>query len=248
MPLVFFGEVLRVLVVASHPDDESLGAGGFIYRLVHDCGAHVTFLILTCGRKGGNGSRRFKKKKRRREAIAAAKRLGVRDVRVLDFPDCGLEKKQHRLIRQVEKQLYYKDRTERYNLVLTHAAGDAHLDHSTVSRAVVSACRRFTGGILFFHTPSTILNEFRPSLFVALDRDSLKAKRRAIKAHVSQRKKDFMSFKRNRKIADGWAAFHQLDGAFEAFEVYRSCWGVDTKGQQVLGGQRSHKSRQEKKR
>ena len=40
---------LRVLVIASHPDDTELGCGGFIFRLIHECGAEIHLLILTPG-------------------------------------------------------------------------------------------------------------------------------------------------------------------------------------------------------
>lgn len=83
----------RALVVTAHPDDAEFGAAGTIARWV-DEGWTVTYCVCTYGDAGGfdpsvpraeiGGIRRF-------EQIAAARELGVEDVRFLGYPDGGLE-------------------------------------------------------------------------------------------------------------------------------------------------------------
>ena len=94
----------RVLVFAPHPDDETIGAGGLIFRLARR-GAPVRVVFVT----NGDGypeavAQDFHESRprdtdyvefgevRRREAIAAARHLGLHrsDLAFLGFPDGGL--------------------------------------------------------------------------------------------------------------------------------------------------------------
>jgi len=93
-----------ILVFAAHPDDETLGAGGFIHAAVA-AGARVTIVIFTNGDGYLEGvdlgfhtlfstPARFIEygKARQQEALAAAERLGIPPGRVifLGYPDRGL--------------------------------------------------------------------------------------------------------------------------------------------------------------
>lgn len=93
----------RLLVLAPHPDDETLGAGGLLHR-TRKCGGAARLVFLT----GGDGSRstqlalNLRKRRhhsfrevarlRREEAIDAARELGVEENETifLGFPDGGL--------------------------------------------------------------------------------------------------------------------------------------------------------------
>ncbi|MFG0316260.1 MAG: glycosyltransferase, partial [Planctomycetota bacterium JB042] len=85
VPLLPFEEVPggRVVVLAPHPDDEVIGAGGAL-ALHAARGDEVTVVHVTDG--GATAARDG----RRREAEAAGAELGVRRFRGLDFPDGGL--------------------------------------------------------------------------------------------------------------------------------------------------------------
>jgi LmbE family N-acetylglucosaminyl deacetylase len=94
----------RLLIIAPHPDDESLAAGGLIQRALK-AGAAVRVVFLTSGdnnpwpqrfverrlRIGANDRVRWAER-RRREAIAALAVLGVDDgsIRFLGLPDQGI--------------------------------------------------------------------------------------------------------------------------------------------------------------
>ena len=93
----------RLLVLAPHPDDETLGAGGLLHQTRQNGGAARVVFVT-----GGDGSRstqlalNLRKRRhhpfrevarlRREEAICAARELGVaeNDVVFLGFPDGGL--------------------------------------------------------------------------------------------------------------------------------------------------------------
>jgi mycothiol S-conjugate amidase len=94
----------RVVVFAPHPDDEVVGVGGLLYRLVHE-GAEVRVVFVTSGDGYLHAVQQdFGVKHptdadyvafgelRQREAVAALAHLGVkrRAVRFLGFPDGGL--------------------------------------------------------------------------------------------------------------------------------------------------------------
>ena len=83
------------LVVAPHPDDESLGCGGVLARLA-ELGARVGVVWVSDGAASHVGSRKFPPHKlaelRRDEALEALKRLGLPPdcARFLELPDGAL--------------------------------------------------------------------------------------------------------------------------------------------------------------
>ena len=84
----------RAVVLAPHPDDESLGVGGVIASLV-DLGLPVGVVFLTDGGASHHGSASHPpdelEELRRSEARAACRALGVKDdaVAFLGLPDGG---------------------------------------------------------------------------------------------------------------------------------------------------------------
>ena len=80
----------KVVVLAPHMDDETIGCGGTLARHVAR-GADVTVIFLTDGRRGGRpddpaGAQRLMQT-RRREAEAALEILGVKRMHCLDLVD-----------------------------------------------------------------------------------------------------------------------------------------------------------------
>ena len=132
------------LVVAAHPDDEALGAGGTVAKW-SDAGviAHVAFLA------DGTGARTVADQDaeavlaaRRTAADRALKGLGVTDVHYDDLPDNALDSLPLLEVTQRVEALIdrYQPQT-----VLTHHAGDLNVDHRIVHQAVMTACRPQAG-------------------------------------------------------------------------------------------------------
>ena len=105
-------DVERALVVTAHPDDVDFGAGGTIAAW-SDAGVAVTYCIVTDGDAGGfdpSVPRAEIPAIRRAEQEAAAKVLGVDDVRFLGHPDgrltvtIELRRDISRVIREVRPQ------------------------------------------------------------------------------------------------------------------------------------------------
>lgn len=80
----------RILVLAPHPDDESIGCGGTLLRHVRQRDT-VQIVFLTSGEKGGHGRSEAETiRVRESEARAAAKILGVRRIEFWHLPDGAL--------------------------------------------------------------------------------------------------------------------------------------------------------------
>jgi LmbE family N-acetylglucosaminyl deacetylase len=136
-------EVERVLVVTAHPDDVDFGAAGTI-AIWTDSGVDVTYCVVTDGDAGGF-DRTFPRAEmpalRREEQRAAAKAVGVSDVRFLGYPDgrveltLDLRRDISRVIRQVRPQRVVTQSPERNWTRI----GASHPDHMTVGESTLRA-------------------------------------------------------------------------------------------------------------
>ncbi|MFI6505321.1 PIG-L deacetylase family protein [Nonomuraea typhae] len=136
-------EVNRVLVVTAHPDDADFGAAGAVALMV-DRGVEVTYLLVTDGDAGGNERSQDNAgmaELRRSEQAAAAKAVGVTDVRFLGYadgtvvPSLELRRDIARVIRQVRPDLVITHHPDR-NYV---AIAPSHPDHRAVGGAALDA-------------------------------------------------------------------------------------------------------------
>lgn len=136
-------EISRILVITAHPDDVDFGAAGTIACWT-DAGVDVTYCVVTDGNAGGSDpsvSRSDMAVLRRAEQTAAAKQVGVHDVRFLGYPDgqveatIGLRRDLARVIRQVRPDRVVSQSPERnYARV-----GTSHPDHRAVGSASLDA-------------------------------------------------------------------------------------------------------------
>ena len=180
----------RTLVIAPHPDDEVLGAGGTIARL-SDGGADVFVAVATTGRPPLFDAAAVERV--RAEAAEAHAILGVRETRYLDQPAAELDATPHRvlnaavdaLVRELEPQTLF-----------VPFANDIHLDHQLVALSSMVAARprdgTFPREVLAYETLSEtnwnapyLLPGFQPHLFVDIA-DTLPRKLAAMQAYASQ--------------------------------------------------------------
>jgi LmbE family N-acetylglucosaminyl deacetylase len=89
-------EVLRLMCVLAHPDDESLGTGGAIAQCAAE-GVATYLVTATRGERGRFGDGRESPgpdvvgAAREAELMAAAAELGIREVNILGYPDGALD-------------------------------------------------------------------------------------------------------------------------------------------------------------
>ena len=132
----------KVLVLAPHPDDETIGCGGAIV-FHRRRGDPVVVVFATDGERGDPKGRyrgRGLAAVRRREARAAAKVLGVSRLEFWHFPDLGLAREN-----ELGPRLALLLKRERPDLVYRPALSDPHPDHRALDRAFRKASAAVPG-------------------------------------------------------------------------------------------------------
>jgi LmbE family N-acetylglucosaminyl deacetylase len=131
---------LAKLVIAPHPDDEVLGAGGAMARWSRE-GHAVHVLVVTRGRPPLYS--REEEDRCRAEAEAAHRRLGIASTAWLDLPAAELDGLPHRELNgRVAEAILALAPEELYVPFL----GDVHLDHQLVFRSALVAARPCRSG------------------------------------------------------------------------------------------------------
>ena len=136
-------EVGRVLVITAHPDDVDFGAAGTVARWTR-AGIEVSYCLVTSGDAGGTDlavSGEQLARLRETEQRAAAKCVGVTDVRFLGYhdgvlePSIGLRRDLARVIRQVRPDRVLCQSPER----LYGRVQASHPDHRAAGTAALDA-------------------------------------------------------------------------------------------------------------
>ncbi|HEX9794812.1 MAG TPA: PIG-L deacetylase family protein [Planctomycetota bacterium] len=130
----------RVLVLAPHPDDESLGCGGTLREHLL-AGDHVEVLFLTSGERGCHGAPPEETGPRREaEALAALTCLGAARAHFWRLADGGLRADEAAVARLAAQLL-----AGRYDVLYLPHAGEAHADHRAAAEITARALRRAGG-------------------------------------------------------------------------------------------------------
>ncbi|HBQ38308.1 MAG TPA: GlcNAc-PI de-N-acetylase [Candidatus Omnitrophica bacterium] len=228
---------MRILVVAAHPDDEVLGAGGAIARhrrrgdrvsiliLGEGLGARFSTRQVALAATKGRGFVRL-----HQEMIRAHRLLGVTQTFHRQFPDnrfdsvdlLDLVKAVEEVTRQVTPRIVY-----------THHTEDLNVDHRLTCEAVLTACRPLAGEtvkeILSFEVlsstewaPPRADRAFIPNVFLDISA-VLDRKLNAMACYRSELRQPPhpRSLKAIRHQATLWGAKVGVDAA-EAFELIRS--------------------------
>jgi len=135
LPVLDAAEWASAVVVAAHPDDEVLGAGGTIAALAAR-GARLRLVTLTDG-EASHPHLRGKSIAPRRtaETLAALRALGAGDTEVirLGLPDSGLAAHEHDVTARLQELAWG------FDLLLAPWDRDAHPDHEVAGRAARAA-------------------------------------------------------------------------------------------------------------
>lgn len=163
---------MNVLVIAPHPDDETLGCGGTLLR--HKAQGDTLHWLIVTGMTaaGGFSSDRIAARAAEIEALAAG--YGFASVHALDLPTGGLDRLALDDIITPIKAVVHAVRAE---TVYVPFPGDAHSDHAAVFQAASAAVKSFRSPsvrrVLAYETLSETefgLNPtelaFRPNIFV----------------------------------------------------------------------------------
>jgi LmbE family N-acetylglucosaminyl deacetylase len=183
----------RTLVIAPHPDDEVLGAGGTIARLAA-AGNEVYVAVVTEGKPPAypaEGVARVKDEARQAHAL-----LGVKDTFWLGLPAAGLSETAHSELNAALFSLVTKLRPK---TLIVPFVGDMHIDHQLIFASAMVAARphfeNYPQLILAYETLSEtnwnapyLTPHFTPNVFIDIS-DWLEAKLEAMQCFGSQVRK-----------------------------------------------------------
>ncbi|MDG1989864.1 MAG: PIG-L family deacetylase [Dehalococcoidia bacterium] len=143
-PNVEEGDLLRAMVIAGHPDDSDVGAGGITAKLAA-AGWEVRIVVATDGSKGSseeNVNQEELISKRIIEQNNASKQLGAKDVRFLNFVDGELEYNRT-LIEKITKEIRifkpYAVYTHDPEAIIINNSFVSHSDHRATGLATVDS-------------------------------------------------------------------------------------------------------------
>ena len=123
----------NILVLAAHPDDETIGCGATIAKM-SSLGSDIRLLTFT------DGISARKKGTRVNQLEGVSIKLGISDYRSFNFPDNEMDTVS--LLSVVKKiETYLEENGFNPDLVLTHSPSCLNVDHRVVYNATMTAFR-----------------------------------------------------------------------------------------------------------
>ena len=183
---------MKYLVVAAHPDDEVLGAGGTIYKFVKS-GDNVDLAIM-CAQADARANKPADEelKKDMREST---KLLGINKIYEGTFPNIAMNTVSHlQLVQFIEKAIT----DSKPDIIITHHPADTNDDHRQTSVSCQAAIRLFQrrndakpiNEVWYMEVPSSTdwtidssLHKFNPNIFIQIGTIGLEQKITALKIY-----------------------------------------------------------------
>jgi len=186
----------KIMVVVAHPDDELLGLGATMHRLIENFGVTAHVVILGEGitsRSDKRDTAKWKKelKVHRQNIKSAQAAIGYQSVSIYDFPDNRFDSVALLdLIKTIEKE----KKEFGPEIIFTHHGGDVNIDHQRTFEAVITASRPMAEEkvktIITFETPSgtewrvpSDPRHFLPNLFIEVSEKDIDAKIKGMESY-----------------------------------------------------------------
>lgn len=225
----------KVMIVVAHPDDELLGLGGAMNRLISSANINTHVVILGEGITSRDLERDVEKRRNelavhRNNIHSGQREIGYHSVSIYDFPDNRFDSVALLDIIKViekEKQEFKPD------VIFTHHGGDVNVDHQKTFEAVITSCRPMNSEIvrtiITFETPSgtewrasSDPRHFIPNLFIEVSEGNLAAKIKGMESYEFEKRQypHPRSPEALRIRAQMWGIANGV-GLAEAFQVIR---------------------------
>ena len=178
---------MRYLIVVAHPDDEVLGVGATIHKLVKEGNAVAVAVMANHAEARTNRTDNLSGDMEKALGI-----LGVDKVYAADFPNIKMNVIPHlELVQFVESCI----EGFRADAIITHHPADTNIDHAITSGVVQAACRLFQRRpgipalrlLAFMEVLSSTewaldasANRFTPNYFVEIGADGVDVKLEAL--------------------------------------------------------------------
>ena len=192
----------RILIVVAHPDDELLGLGATMHRLINDYSVKTHVIILGEGLTSRSLTRNSKEWTEqllihKTNIRSAQNEIGYHTLNTYDFPDNRFDSVDLLNIIKViekEKKSFIPD------VIFTHHGGDLNIDHQRTFEAVVTASRPMDDetvkAIITFETPSgtewrsnTDPRHFLPNLYISVSSKNIEAKIKGMEKYKFETRK-----------------------------------------------------------
>ena len=176
---------MKYLIVAAHPDDEVLGAGGAIYKWTR--GGHIVDVCLMCTEARARAFRP-EDKELNNNLNASSKFLGINKIYEGVFPNIEMNTVPHlKLVQFIESAI----KESLPDIVITHHPADTNNDHLQTSMACQESIRLFqrrpevkrVNEFWYMEVPSctewainNAMNLFRPNCYVEVGKEGVNAK------------------------------------------------------------------------
>ena len=218
---------MKILFVVAHPDDEVLGAGATIHKLVREGHKVAVATLVSSAGARANLSDTLDADQEKAFSI-----LGVHKIYGADFPNIQMNTVPHlRLVQFVEKCI----EDWKAEIIYTHHPSDTNNDHVMTSYAAQAASRLFQRrpGIpalkqfIYMEVPSSTewsldssANRFSPNMFVEVGKDGVEVKIQALAAYTGVMRP--YPHPRSEEAIEGLAAYRGAQAGCSYAEAFES--------------------------
>lgn len=191
----------KVLIVVAHPDDELLGLGATMHKLIKEQQIETHVIILGEGITSRSDNRDTEKWKNeleihRNNIHQAQKAIGYGSVSIYDFPDNRFDTV---ALLDIIKVIEKEKTGFQPDVIFTHHGGDVNVDHQRTFEAVITACRPMANEsvktIIAFETPSgtewrasSDPRHFVPNFFMSVDTENIEAKIKGMESYEFEKR------------------------------------------------------------
>lgn len=192
----------RIMIVVAHPDDELLGLGASMNRIIHDFNVTTHVVILGEGITSRSDQRDVEKwsaalETHRKNIKAAQSAIGYQSVSIFDFPDNRFDTV---ALLDIIKVIEKEKASFNPDVIFTHHGGDVNVDHQRTFDGVLTACRPMDSEnvkcIITFETPSgtewrasSDPKHFIPNLFIGISESNLESKIKGMESYEFEKRK-----------------------------------------------------------
>ena len=192
----------KIMLVVAHPDDELLGLGATMHKLIKKYNCQVKVVILGEGITSRSNTRDQKLWAKelsihKKNIQNAAKAIGYQEVKTYDFPDNRFDSV---ALLDIVKAVEKEKNEFKPEIIFTHHGGDTNIDHRQTFDAVITATRPMVNEcvktIIAFETPSSTEwqafnhpNYFKPNLFIEVSKKDVQAKIKGMESYEFEKRK-----------------------------------------------------------
>jgi LmbE family N-acetylglucosaminyl deacetylase len=191
----------KIMIVVAHPDDELLGLGATMNRLIKEENINTHVVILGEGITSRSDSRDPEKWEKellvhRKNIKQAQESIGYHNVSIHDFPDNRFDTV---ALLDIIKVIETEKSNFQPDVIFTHHGGDVNIDHQRTFEAVITSCRPMENekvlNIITFETPSgtewrasSDPKHFIPNLFFSVNKENLESKIKGIESYEFEKR------------------------------------------------------------